>query len=224
MGQLLQFMSELLQFMSELLPLFPLPTVVLFPGVFLPLHIFEPRYRAMIADALAGDRLIGMVLLRDGWQKNYEGRPPVFDVGCSGVITHCETTPDGRYNIILRGVERFRITEENHDRQYRRAAIDRAPERSLSREDRVRVTAERGRIEALLGPAVHSSRLDPAVTASMSDEDLIHALAQYLDLLPIEKQALLERASLLERAKGLIELLEMRVLAAKLPGVPPLAH
>ena len=54
--------------MSDLLPLFPLPSVVLFPGVFLPLHIFEPRYRAMVADALATDRLIGMTLLRDGWQ------------------------------------------------------------------------------------------------------------------------------------------------------------
>ncbi len=210
--------------MSELLPLFPLPSVVLFPGVFLPLHIFEPRYRALVADALAGDRLVGMVLLRDGWQKNYEGRPPVFDVGCSGVITHCEMTPDGRYNIVLRGVERFRIAEENHDRHYRRAAIDRVPERPLSREDRLHVTAERGRIEALLGGPVHSSRLDPAVAASMSDEDLIHALAQYLDLLPLEKQALLERDSLLERARGLIELLEMRAWAAKLPGVPPLTN
>ena len=73
--------------MSDLLPLFPLPSVVLFPGVFLPLHIFEPRYREMVADALQADRLIGMVLLREGWNDDYEGRPPVYDVGCSGVIT-----------------------------------------------------------------------------------------------------------------------------------------
>ena len=64
--------------MSELLPIFPLPNVVLFPGVFLPLHIFEPRYREMVADALSSDRMIGMVLLRPGWQHEYEGRPPVY--------------------------------------------------------------------------------------------------------------------------------------------------
>ena len=89
--------------MTDLLPLFPLPNVVLFPNVFLPLHIFEPRYRAMVADAIAGDRMIGMVLLRPGWEHDYEGRPPVFAVGCSGVITHVEQLADGRYNIVLRG-------------------------------------------------------------------------------------------------------------------------
>ena len=72
--------------MSDLLPLFPLPNVVLFPNVFLPLHIFEPRYREMVADAIAGDRMIGMVLLRPGWENNYEGRPPVYPIGCSGLI------------------------------------------------------------------------------------------------------------------------------------------
>src|ERR1700675_1270588 len=99
--------------MSELLPLFPLPTVVLFPNVFLPLHVFEPRYREMVAHALAGDRMIGMVLLRPGWERDYEGRPAVFAVGCSGVMTPCERLTDGRYNIVLRGVERFRILEED---------------------------------------------------------------------------------------------------------------
>jgi uncharacterized protein len=88
--------------MSDLLPLFPLPNVVLFPNVFLPLHIFEPRYREMVADALASDRMIGMVLLRPGWERNYEGRPPVYPIGCSGVMTHAERLRDGRYDIVLR--------------------------------------------------------------------------------------------------------------------------
>jgi len=67
--------------MSDLLPIFPLPNVVLFPNVFLPLHIFEARYREMVADALKSDRLIGMVLLRPGWQRDYEGRPAVLTMG-----------------------------------------------------------------------------------------------------------------------------------------------
>src|ERR1700674_2065228 len=107
--------------MSDLLPLFPLPTVVLFPNVFLPLHIFEPRYREMTTDAIASDRMIGMVLLQSGWEHDYEGCPPVYRIGCSGVITHVERLQDGRYNIVLRGLERFRILEEDRGRLYRLA-------------------------------------------------------------------------------------------------------
>jgi Lon protease-like protein len=125
--------------MSDLLPIFPLPNVVLFPGVFLPLHIFEPRYREMVADALASDRMIGMVLLRPGWQQQYEGRPPVYPIGCSGVITHVETLPDGRYNIVLRGVERFRILEEDDDRSYRRAVVEAAPDQPGTGDDHAAV-------------------------------------------------------------------------------------
>src|SRR5206468_2475373 len=122
--------------MSELLPLFPLPNVVLFPNVFLPLHIFEARYREMVADAIAGDRLIGMVLLRPGWDQDYEGRPPVYPIGCSGLITHVEQLADGRYNIVLRGVERFRIIAEDHTRSYRRASIERLLEPPMVSDDR----------------------------------------------------------------------------------------
>ena len=105
------------------LPLFPLPNVVLFPNVFLPLHIFEPRYRDMVADALDGDRMIGMVLLRPGWEGAYEGRPPVYPVGCAGLITHSERLSDGRYNIVLRGLEKFRIAGEDDSRAYRQARV-----------------------------------------------------------------------------------------------------
>ncbi len=91
------------------IPIFPLPNVVLFPGVFLPLHIFEPRYREMVADALKGERLIGMTLLKPGWESNYEGRPPVYPVGCAGLVSHVDKLADGRYNIVLHGLEKFRV-------------------------------------------------------------------------------------------------------------------
>ena len=97
--------------MSDLLPLFPLPNVVLFPSVFLPLHIFEPRYREMVADALASDRMIGMVLLRPGWERDYEGRPPVYPIGCTGVITHVERQPDGRIYKNAFGLDPFIVSE-----------------------------------------------------------------------------------------------------------------
>ena len=91
------------------IPIFPLPNVVLFPSALIPLHIFEPRYRALVADALESERLIGMVMLRPGWETQYDGVPDVYPIGCAGFITHADRLPDGRFNIMLRGMEKFRI-------------------------------------------------------------------------------------------------------------------
>ena len=224
--------------MSDLLPLFPLPNVVLFPNVFLPLHIFEPRYLEMVGDALASDRVIGMVLLRPGWEPKYGGRPPVYPIGCSGVITHVERLADGRYNIVLRGLERFRIVEEDYARSYRRARVEASSEQTLSAADRAAVRAQRAKLEALLAPAGErsgglrqaqrvpgaSAETDPSRAAAMSDEDLVNALAQYLDLEPLEKQALLERDNLRARAESLVQLLEIKIMIARTPGLSHVAH
>ena len=209
--------------MSELLPIFPLPNVVLFPNVFLPLHIFEPRYREMVADAVKSDRLIGMALLRPGWEHDYEGRPPVYPVGCSGVITHVDRLQDGRYNIVLRGIERFRIIEEDHALSYRRAVIEPLRDMPVDAGDRTAILHQRSKLESMLGPR-QSSTGDPRMPASMSDEDLVNALAQYLDLEPLEKQALLEKPCLRTRAESLVELLEMKIMMARTPGGSHFAH
>lgn len=210
--------------MSDFLPIFPLPNVVLFPNVFLPLHIFEPRYREMVADAASADRMIGMVLLRPGWERDYEGRPPVYPIGCSGVITHLDRLPDGRYNIVLNGLERFRILEEDRTRSYRRAIVEPMPERRLDAADREALRGFRAKLEAMLAPAVEKAGADPRMPQSMSDEDLVNALAQYLDLEPLEKQALLEHPCLRSRAQSLVELLEMKMMALKVSGGSTLAH
>src|SRR6476646_4861946 len=136
--------------MSDLLPLFPLPNVVLFPNVFLPLHIFEPRYRNMVADAITGDRMIGMVLLRPGWEHDYDRQPPVYAIGCSGLITHVEQLADGRYNIVLRGLERFRVLNEDHTLSYRRGSIEPLSERPMTNDDRAVVRRQRAKLEAML--------------------------------------------------------------------------
>ena len=213
---------------SELLPLFPLPNVVLFPNVFLPLHIFEPRYREMVADALKSDRMIGMVLLRPGWQQDYEGRPPVYPVGCSGLITHVEQLNDGRYNIVLRGVERFRVLEEDDALSYRRARIEQLTEAACRAEDKTAIRNQRAKLDALLQPIMERSLADISgesrIPSAMPDEDLINALAQYLALDPLEKQALLEQRSLRSRAESLVELLEMKILIAKTPGGSGVSH
>ena len=201
--------------MSSVIPIFPLPNVVLFPNVFLPLHIFEARYRQMVADALQADRIIGMVLLRSGWEQSYEGRPPVFPVGCSGLVTHVERLPDGRYNIVLRGLEKFRILSEDDRRSYRLARVESITESQM---DPAALRTERRRLETLLVRRLDQLGADPKMPASMTDEDLVHALAQYLEFEPVEKQALLERQGLLARCQSLIELLEMKVILATHPG------
>ena len=210
--------------MADLLPIFPLPSVVLFPSVFLPLHIFEPRYRDMVADALASDRMIGMVLSRSEAPGRGSDVPAVYTIGCSGVITHVEQLADGRYNIVLRGLERFRILEEDRTRSYRRAIVEPLPERELRPEDRALVRQQRDKLEALLAAPGEPRGAEARTTAAMSDEDLVNALAQYLDLDPLEKQALLERHCLRSRAEALVELLEMKILTARTPGLSRAAH
>jgi len=196
------------------IPLFPLPNVVLFPNVFLPLHIFEPRYREMIADALKGDRIIGMALLRPGYESNYEGRPPVYEIGCAGVITHSQRLADGRYDIVLRGLQKFRITSEDSTRSYRIGQV-RALSEVIPPDEITPLRHQRQRLEAVLAAAVERVRAEPKFPPSVPDEDLVNALAQYLDLEILEHQALLECDGVLARCRALIELLEIKIHAPK---------
>jgi uncharacterized protein len=105
--------------------LFPLPNLVFFPHGMQPLHIFEPRYRHMTADALAGDRLLALVMLHDDWKKDYDGRPAIHTVGCVGKIVADQRLKDGRYNLLLRGLSRIRILHELADgKPYRSAEVE----------------------------------------------------------------------------------------------------
>lgn len=212
----------------SLLPLFPLPNVVLFPGVLLPLHIFEPRYRAMVADALDSDHRLGIVLLRPGWHRDYEGRPPIHAIGCSGVIIHDARLVDGRYNIVLRGLDRFRVVAEDQDRAYRRATITPLPEPLLDDAAQQAVHELRRTLEARLGlPLGASGEADTTEAqelAALPDADFVHTVAQHLNLEPIEKQALLERETLHQRAEALLDLLDMKRLASTMPPGSDVSH
>ena len=208
--------------LPPIIPLFPLPNVVLFPGVFLPLHVFEERYRALTRDALAGDRIIGMTLLRPGFEGDYNGRPPIYPVGCAGVISHSDRLPDGRYNIVLHGLSKFRIVEEMTDGEYRRGRIEPLTEVTDAPGHR-QIKDLRTRIEGLLLSALKATEVQ--IPGSLSDEDLIHALCQYLQFEPAERQALLECDGTVERARALTEFLEMQALLAQHPtGRRPGVH
>ena len=177
--------------LTTVIPVFPLPDVVLFPGVFLPLHIFEMRYRDMIRDSLAADRLVGISLLKKGWEHDPAGRPAIYGVGCVGLISHVEALSDGRYNLVLRGVEKYRVVDEEPPlRAYRRASVEYLSEQATPAE-RESVSRQKHRLERLLSNAADSP--ERPFPANLSDEEVINALAQYLDLEPIERQALLEQ-------------------------------
>jgi hypothetical protein len=204
-----------------IIPLFPLPNVVFFPRQVLPLHIFEPRYRAMVRDAAGGARLIGMVLLRGDWERNYQGRPPIFGTGTVGEMARIEELPDGRVNIVLRGLREFAVTSELTRAAYREGVVTwREPAAAvLPDATRGAVAALVGRYVGQLGQSAGTAGVAPA---GVDDETFVNFLAQHLDVAPVEKQALLEAATLGERAERLIEVLEFRLREPRgIPGAPP---
>jgi uncharacterized protein len=128
--------SELADEDLDELSIFPLPNVTLFPGALLPLHIFEPRYREMLRDALGRRKVLAIARLKPGFEQDYEGRPPVFDVCGVGVIQDYSERDDGRFDIALRGVDRLRIVAELPPvRAFRQVRAERivelVPERAL---------------------------------------------------------------------------------------------
>jgi Lon protease-like protein len=195
------------------IPLFPLPGVVVFPGVLLPLHVFEERYRAMVDDALAGQRIIGMAMLRPGFERDYYGRPPVYPVGCAGTITRAQRLDDGRFNIVLQGMMRFRIAGEEDGRAYRLARVEPLPEEGCAPPPSF--AAHRQRLLTALAGVLAAVGGAEAATG-ISDLELVNGLAQGLDLEPLERQALLELPDHFSRCTVLADLLEMKAYAA--PG------
>jgi len=190
--------------LPKTIPIFPLEVAMLFPGVSRPLHIFEPRYRAMVADALKGDRLIGMTTLKPGFEADYTGRPPIYEIGCAGVITEAEELPGGRYNIVLRCLVKFRVTSEDQSRPYRLAHVEAIPE-VLDGADKPALRKARERLEALV-----TKGSDSKVPPETTDEALVNWLAQYVQMTHAQRQNLLELKSVLLRARALIELIEAK--------------
>lgn len=195
----------------ERIPVFALPNVVFFPKTYLPLHIFEPRYRQMVADAAAGGQCIGMALLKEGWEANYYGNPPIFEMGCVGRLVSVQPLSDGRSNILLQGLERYEVRQEFHDKSYREAAIalkPRAPESALD-------PAVRAYLIKVLGDYLHAHEDHPHwqnfFREDVNDDILVNTLSTHFDCTPLEKQFLLEADSLQQRARRLIDLIQFKV-------------
>jgi uncharacterized protein len=204
--------------LPSVLPLFPLPNVVLFPQVLLPLHIFEPRYRQMVKDVAAGEELIGMILLRE--PEGSGGVPDVYSVGCAGRMVRKVDLADGRSNILLQGVREFVLEEQYFDRLYRTAAVTwlPPPERNIRLEAETRQRLMK-QIRGFVGEAPEPG-LRILSDPTLSDEMLVNLFAFALDFPVAEKQSLLETRGLCGRAGQLIDTLEFHALErASSPGL-----
>jgi uncharacterized protein len=193
------------------IPVFPLPNVVLFPKAYLPLHIFEPRYRAMVSDAVTSGQCIGMALLKDGWETDYYGHPPVFSMGCVGRLANVQTLADGRSNILLQGLERFEIEREWYDHAYREATIvvtPRSTEMSLDPTVRQRLFTT---LESYLRSRDDAPTWQELFREEVNDEIFVNTLSTYLECTPLEKQFLLEAESLHQQARRLSDLIEFMI-------------
>jgi uncharacterized protein len=162
----------------------------------------------MVEDALRSHRTIGMVLLKPGYEDDYQGRPSIYALGCSGRIVEDERLEDGRYNILLLGQSRFRVLEEREGEPYRLAVVEELPDAAG---DASSLDALRGRLLAALsrlsdGPDV--ARID----ADVSTAALVNGLSQGLDLPAVERLSLLDCDTLEARARRLLELLEYHAL------------
>lgn len=201
---------------GELVPLFPLPQTVFYPNTLLPLHIFEPRYRQMVDESLQGEKKIGMVLLLPGWEANYYAAPPIAKVGCVGQIEKHVRLEDGKYNMLLKGLNRFRIVEETEGKPYRRASIETLKEIN----DQSLVSGPNPLKEELLRHCYEYIRVlasEKNIRTEMNLEDckvlsqLTDQIAYQLNLTVEQKQKLLEEQDVLLRVDSIHAMLKMKM-------------
>jgi Lon protease-like protein len=193
-----------------LLPLFPLPNLVFFPQTRLPLHIFEPRYRQMVADAVATDQRFGIVLLRPGWEVDYFGAPPIYTCGTLSQIEQAVPLDDGRFNILVRGEVRFRVVGEVSRDPYRmaRVIVQREQERDITA-----AYAQRTWLAELSQQYLEHlpDQVSVPEIETVGLEALTNALIMSLNLDVQEKQKLLEIDDLISRADEVGRELQNRI-------------
>ncbi|HEX9666085.1 MAG TPA: LON peptidase substrate-binding domain-containing protein [Thermodesulfobacteriota bacterium] len=196
---------------SGIIPLFPLPNIVFFPNSLLPLHVFEPRYRQLVEDIIDSERIIGMVLLKPGWEKNYHDKPEIFSVGCMGRIINIEVGKDGRSNIVLYGLKRVRIAEILHDAPYRLARVNLMEDiHGTNQEGHHRRIVELiTRWNSMLGKEYKSHRIN--LDSNLALGTLTDCITPQIVSNVFHMQEFLEEATILKRADMILEQLETKL-------------
>jgi len=217
-------LPEILERFDGTVRLFPLPDLVLFPDALAPLKVFEPRYVAMVKDAMEGDRLIAVALLKPGYAEDYEGTPAIHPVVCVGQIVRCQPTSTGTYDLLLYGLFRARIEEELDSKPFRRARVqvlaDRSPRSQLEqvvRHMRRAFALVPGRHGVITEMRRIASQLRGVDAAAGRYAD---ALAYASDLRSADRYQILAEPDVLRRFERLVELLEHRAQEDAPPVVP----
>lgn len=197
-----------MQNFSGIVPLFPLSNVVLFPHVVLPLHIFEKRYQKLLIDAMEGEKMIGMAVLKPGWESNYEGNPDIYSHACLGKIVQHEPLENGRSNILLLGLKRVLIKDILSPRPYRKAKVEIMHDKP-KQFDPPKLNALHERLLKMYGEIVveyaRSKRQFPTIsTLDVSINQLTDIIAASIGLRVEDQVALLQESDALRRADILI--------------------
>lgn len=193
------------------IPVFPLPNVVIFPGTVIPLHIFEPRYRQMVQDVLAGDGVLALALLKSGWEEHEpRGAPDIHSIACAGRLLEVSHLPEGRFNIRMAGLGRVRLDEIDSDKPYRLARVELLAE-ALPDEESGATLAARSDLLGAYGLLVaeitgrQSLGLEGAQAAPF--HALVNTLCAHLDMPSRVKQELLEVDDIMERGLAVTDVL-----------------
>lgn len=199
------------------LAVFPLPSTVLFPGALMPLHIFEPRYREMMADVLASNRRIGIARLKPGFEANYQGRPPIFEICGAGAIVQETKRSDGRYDIVVRGIARVKLVEELPPvESYRRFRAERLYDAPDQRDGSIGAWQTKlGSLWEQLRPHLPAGarNLRALVEGTRSAGEVADRVAEALIADPDDRQRLLEELDPGERLSRLVSRLDEIVSA-----------
>ena len=200
---------------NSVIPLFPLPSTVFYPNTSLSLHIFEPRYRNMVEDALNGKGEIGIILLKPGWESDYQGTPEIMATGCVGKIERHSKLPEGKYNILLSGLYRFRILNETGGKVYRQAEVtflkeindqDLTTKTSPIKEQLIRV------MQLYLKNLPDETKVEQTLDLESCRKlaEFVDKLTNQFDLPPNKMQEFLEQQDVQKRANSLYSLIEFK--------------
>ena len=200
---------------NPVIPLFPLPSTVFYPNTSLPLHIFEPRYRNMVEEALNGKGEIGIILLKPGWESDYQGTPEIMATGCVGKIERHLKLPEGKYNILLSGLYRFRILNEIEGKIYRQAEVaflkeindqDLTTKTSPIKEQLIRV------MQLYLKNLPDETKVEQTLDLESCRKlaEFVDKLTHQFDLPPNKMQEFLEQQDVQKRANSLHSLIEFK--------------
>ena len=205
-------------------PVFPLPGLVLFPHAVLPLHIFELRYRTMVREALSGERLIAMTLLKPGWERDYHGSPEFFPLGCLARFEEVEWLPNDCYDLRIVGVSRVRIERVVREYPYRAARCEPIPQAPYTEDDPLIELEKRALFETfqrwMSSHTGEEGRHAFERESGIGYETMVNTMCMLSEAGPMEKLELLEMDSVIERGRRVREMAERRLRKAEAPKAP----